>query len=79
MSVTGRGLGRTRRIRVLTEDAVRTETRVENSESVGRKRVGVREETRYWGVSERPRYESDASLLLPISINDNGRNVLLAD
>jgi len=30
-------------------------------------------------VSERPRYESDTSLLLPISIDDHGRNVLLAD
>jgi hypothetical protein len=79
MSVAGPdGLGRSR-IRVLTEDAVRTETVVENSESVGRKRVGVREETRQWGVSERPRYESDTSLLLPISINDHGRNVLLAN
>jgi hypothetical protein len=45
MSIAGRGLGRTG-IRVLTEDAVRTETRVEDSESVGRKQVGVREETR---------------------------------
>jgi len=71
-------LGRTG-IRVLTEDAVRTETGIENSESVGRKRVGVGEETRYWGVSERPRHESDTSLLLPISINDHGRNVRLAD
>jgi hypothetical protein len=45
MSVAGLGLWRTG-IRVLTEDAVGTETGVENSESVGRKRVGVREETR---------------------------------
>jgi hypothetical protein len=48
MSVAGRGLGRTG-IRALTEDAARTETGAEseNAESVGRKRVGVREETRY--------------------------------
>jgi hypothetical protein len=46
MSVAGPGgLGRIG-ICVLTEDAVRTETIVENSESVGRKRVGVREEAR---------------------------------
>ena len=46
MSVAGRGPRLRRGTRVLTKDAVRAETRVKNSENVGRKRVGVREETR---------------------------------
>jgi hypothetical protein len=68
-----------RRWEALTEDTVCSEAGFESPDIIGRKCVRVREEPCHERVRERPRYESDATLLIPIRVDTHWRDLLLAD